>query len=164
MAKTDESDIRIISAAEKARVESEITRLEKKRVQLTSKLGETGGDYRENAAFQDLDAEIQHTIRTINMHRGTLAKSVVGVSENEQHPYLGQRLIVTMPPSREEIVYEIVPADQVDPGAGKVSVTAPISSAIRNKTPGQEFEVVLGSKKEKNAPKVRYKFERVEKS
>ena len=164
MAKSVDPEKRVISVTEKTRIESEIARLEEKRTQLTLRLGETGGDYRENAAFQDLDAEIQHTIRTMNLYRQTIANSVVSVTENETHPYLGQRLVVTMPPSTEEIIYEIVPIDQSDPSAGKISLVAPFSIVIRDKTPGQEFDVLLGNKKGKNAQSVRYRFERIEKS
>lgn len=162
MSKQDESAKHVISAAEKERLEKEIAKLEERRIRLMSQLGDTAGDYKENVAFQDLDAEIRHTISLINMYRQTVSTSDVGTPEHHQHLYLNQRLVVTMPPSKEEITYEIVPIENVDPNIGKISPTSPFSVAIRDKIPGQEFEIKLGGTKTKGGSKVRYKFERIE--
>ncbi len=103
------------------------------------------GDFRENAEYEAakqrqsyLQARVAHLTSRVNMlvslKLDNIPKDAVG---------FGSRVHLEDLNSGEEVVYEIVTPEEVDPRNGKISVRSPIGKALLNKKADEEVTVNL---------------------
>lgn len=103
------------------------------------------GDFRENAEYEAakqrqsyLQARVAHLTSRVNMlvslKLDNIPKDAVG---------FGSRVHLDDLNSGEEVVYEIVTPEEVDPRNGKISVSSPIGKALLNKKVDEEVTVNL---------------------
>lgn len=105
------------------------------------------GDFRENAEYEAakqrqsyLQARVAHLTSRINtlvsLKFDNIPKDAVG---------FGSRVHLEDANSGDEVIYELVTPEEVDPRNGKISVSSPIGRALLNKKSGDEVVVTLPS-------------------
>lgn len=103
------------------------------------------GDFRENAEYEAakqrqsyLQARVAHLTTRINslvsLKLDNIPKDAVG---------FGSRVHLEDLDSGDEVVYELVTPEEVDPRNGKISVSSPIGKALLNKEEGEEVTIRL---------------------
>lgn len=103
------------------------------------------GDFRENAEYEAakqrqsyLQARVAHLTSRVNMlvslKLDNIPKDAVG---------FGSRVHLEDLNTGDEVVYEMVTPEEVDPRNGKISVSSPIGKALLNKKSGEEATVNL---------------------
>lgn len=103
------------------------------------------GDLRENAEYEAakqrqsfLQARVAHLTTRINtlasLKLENIPKDAVG---------FGSKIHLEDLNSGDEVVFELVTPEEVDPRNGKISVNSPIGKALLNKTEGEEVAIVL---------------------
>src|SRR3989337_649697 len=129
-------------------LEEELKKLERElRIELPKELRKAAahGDFRENAEYHAakerqtfLQARVAHLHTRINalasINLEALPKGKVA---------FGSKIFLEDLNSGEEIVYELVTPEEVDPRNGKVSVSSPVGSALLNKEIGDEVTIQL---------------------
>lgn len=103
------------------------------------------GDLRENAEYEAakqrqsfLQARVAHLSTRINtlssLKLENIPKDAVG---------FGSRIHLEDQNTGDEVVYELVTPEEVDPRNGKISVSSPIGKALLNKSQGDEVTIAL---------------------
>ena len=103
------------------------------------------GDFRENAEYEAakqrqsyLQARVAHLSSRVNMlvslKLDNIPKDAVG---------FGSRVHLEDLNTGDEVIYELVTPEEVDPRNGKISVNSPIGSALLNKKSGEEVVINL---------------------
>ncbi|MBI3399041.1 MAG: transcription elongation factor GreA [Deltaproteobacteria bacterium] len=135
-------------------LEEELKKLERElRIELPKELRKAAahGDFRENAEYHAakerqtfLQARLAHLHARINalssINLNTLPKDKIA---------FGSKIFLEDLNTGEEVVYELVTPEDVDPKNGKISIASPIGNALLNKEVGDEVIIHLpGGKKE----------------
>jgi transcription elongation factor GreA len=105
------------------------------------------GDLRENSEYEAakhrqsfLQARAGHMSRRINMltslNLEDIPKDVIG---------FGSKIYLEDMDSGDEVIYELVTPEEVDPTVGKISVSSPIGTALLNKEEGDDITIALPS-------------------
>lgn len=111
------------------------------------------GDFRENAEYEAakqrqayLQARLAHLNSRINtlisLKLDNIPKDAVG---------FGSRIHLEDLNTGDEVVYELVTPEEVDPRNGKISVSSPIGRALLNKKMGEEATIILPAGKKEYA-------------
>lgn len=111
------------------------------------------GDFRENAEYEAakqrqsyLQARVAHLSTRINslvsLKFDNIPKDAIG---------FGSRIHLEDLNSGDEVIYELVTPEEVDPRNGKISVSSPIGKALLNKMSGDEVTINLPSGKKEYA-------------
>lgn len=131
-------------------LKEELKKVERElRVEVPKELAKAAahGDLRENAEYEAakhrqsfLQARVGHLTTRINtlgsLKLESLPKEAVG---------FGSKVYLEDLDTGDEVVYELVTPEEVDPRNGKISVSSPIGKALLNKAEGDEITVKLPS-------------------
>lgn len=141
-------------------LEEELKKVEKElRVELPKEIRKAAahGDLRENAEYHAakerqtfLHARVAHLHTRINalssINLNTLPKDKIA---------FGSKIFLNDLNTGDEIVYELVTPEEVDPKNGKISVSSPIGKALLNREVGDEVAIQLpAGKKEYSINKI----------
>ncbi len=132
------------------RLEEELKKVEKElRVDLPRELQRAAshGDFRENAEYEAakqrqsfLQARVQHLKARIN----SLANLKLEDIPRDSVAF-GSKVYLREINTGDEVVYELVTPEEVDPRNGKISVSSPIGRALLNREVGEEVQINLPS-------------------
>lgn len=131
-------------------LKEELQKVEKElRIDLPKELQKAAahGDFRENAEYEAakqrqsyLQARVAHLTTRINtlisLKLDNIPKDAAG---------FGSRVHLEDQNSGDEVVYELVTPEEVDPRNGKISVSSPIGRALLNKKNGEDIVITLPS-------------------
>lgn len=141
-------------------LEEELKKVEKElRIELPKEIRKAAahGDLRENAEYHAakerqtfLQARVAHLHTRINalssINLNTLPKDKIA---------FGSKIFLEDLNTGDEIVYELVTPEEVDPKNGKISVSSPIGKALLNREVGDEVVIQLpAGKKEYSINKI----------
>src|SRR3972149_7163136 len=129
-------------------LEEELKKLERElRIELPKELRKAAahGDFRENAEYHAakerqtfLQARVAHLHARINalvsIKLDSLPKDMVA---------FGSKVFLEDLNTGEELMYELVTPEEVDPRNGKISIASPIGRALLNKEIGDAIEIQL---------------------
>lgn len=141
-------------------LEEDLKKLEKElRIDLPKELRTAAahGDFRENAEYHAakerqtfLQARVAHLHTRIN----ALASIKLDSLPRDKVAF-GSKVFLEDLNTGEEIVYELVTPEEVDPRNGKISIASPIGKALLNKEVGDEAAIQLPTgKKEYSVNKI----------
>ncbi|MBI5328200.1 MAG: transcription elongation factor GreA [Deltaproteobacteria bacterium] len=129
-------------------LEEELKKLEKElRIDLPKELRTAAahGDFRENAEYHAakerqtfLQARVAHLHTRIN----ALASIKLDSLPRDKVAF-GSKVFLEDLNTGEDIVYELVTPEEVDPRNGKISIASPIGKALLNKKAGDEAAIQL---------------------
>jgi len=134
----------------KKRLQDEIQKLEYElKVQLPKEIlrAREHGDLRENAEYKAAkERQSFLQARAAQLHRRLAALSLVNLDKIPRGKVgLGSVVTVRQQDSAEEIVYEIVVAEDADPTIGRISPSSPIGKCLLGSEPGDTVEVRVPS-------------------
>ncbi len=128
---------------EKLKEELEYLKTDKrKEISERIKIAQEFGDLSENAEYHEAKdeqaftegriLELEHLIKTSEVAEENINKDIIGI---------GSKVIVEK--DDHELSFTIVGSTEADPASGKISLDAPLGSALLNKKVGDEVEVEL---------------------
>jgi transcription elongation factor GreA len=105
------------------------------------------GDLRENAEYKAAkDRQSYLQARIGQLHRRAAALSMVNLDRIPRGKVgLGSTVHVRDGASGETVVYELVTAEEADPGQGRISPSSPIGRSLLNHEEGDSVEVKVPS-------------------
>ncbi len=134
----------------KKRLQDEILQLEYElKVQLPKEIlrAREHGDLRENAEYKSAKERQSYLqARVAQLHRRLAALSLVNLDKIPRDKVgLGSVVTVRQEDTAEEIVYEIVVAEDADPSIGRISPSSPIGKTLLGHEEGDTVEVRVPS-------------------
>ncbi|MBI5643370.1 MAG: transcription elongation factor GreA [Deltaproteobacteria bacterium] len=139
-------------------LKEELQRVEKElRIDVPKELQKAAahGDLRENAEYEAakqrqsfLQARVAHLSTRINTLTSLKLENIPKDSAG-----FGSKVHLDDLNSGEEVTFELVTPEEVDPRNGKISVSSPIGKALLNKKTGDEIIIILPSGKKEYAVK-----------
>jgi len=129
-------------------LEEELKKLERElRIELPKELRKAAahGDFRENAEYhaaKERQTFLQARVAHLHSRISALA-SIKLDSLPKDRVAFGSKVFLEDLNTGEEIVYELVTPEEVDPRNGKISIASPIGSALLNKEIGDEVAIQL---------------------
>lgn len=101
------------------------------------------GDLRENAEYETAkEAKHQLEIRIRELEAKLSGAQIVNISEvRKDKAFLGAALEVQNVDTGDKFKYTLVPQDEADFSAGKISVTSPIGRGLLGKGPNETAEI-----------------------
>lgn len=129
-------------------LEEELKKVERElRIELPKELRKAAahGDFRENAEYhaaKERQTFLQARVAHLHSRISALA-SIKLDSLPKDRVAFGSKVFLEDLNTGEEIVYELVTPEEVDPRNGKISIASPIGSALLNKEIGDEVPIQL---------------------
>lgn len=129
-------------------LEEELKKLERElRIELPKELRKAAahGDFRENAEYhaaKERQTFLQARVAHLHSRISALA-SIKLDSLPKDRVAFGSKVFLEDLNTGEEIVYELVTPEEVDPRNGKISIASPIGNALLNKEIGDEVAIQL---------------------
>ncbi|MBI3753812.1 MAG: transcription elongation factor GreA [Deltaproteobacteria bacterium] len=129
-------------------LEDELKKLERElRIELPKELRKAAahGDFRENAEYhaaKERQSFLQARVAHLRARIDALA-SIKLDSLPQDKVAFGSRVYLEDLNTGEELVYELVTPEEVDPRNGKISIASPIGKALLNKEVGDEATIQL---------------------
>lgn len=133
-------------------LEEELKKVERElRIELPKELRKAAahGDFRENAEYhaaKERQTFLQARVAHLHSRISALA-SIKLDSLPKDRVAFGSKVFLEDLNTGEEIVYELVTPEEVDPRNGKISIASPIGSALLNKEIGDEVAIQLPTDK-----------------
>ena len=133
-----------LTAEGRDQLQQELDRLIALRPEIADEIGRAMADkdFRENApldAARDRQAQVEARIR--ELQRILKAARIVDATTSNARVAIGTRVVLHDIEYDEEMVCQIVGANEADPRNGKLSNVSPIGKAIMDRTVGEEVEV-----------------------
>ncbi len=132
------------------RLQEELNKVQKElRIDLPKELQKAAahGDFRENAEY-DAAKQRQSFLQARAAHLSSRINSLMSLKLNNlpRHAVaFGSRVWLEDLSTGEEVSYELVTPEEVDPKQGKISVGSPVGRALLNKEEGDEVIIRLPS-------------------
>lgn len=121
--------------------------LKKQKTILSREIGEAAekGDLRENADYHEAKKRQAEILRRIHELEDKLKKArlIDDLKIKNGEVQIGVKVTLLDKEDGDEMEWILVGADEADPGAGKISVYAPLSQGILGKKVGDEVQVNL---------------------
>lgn len=121
--------------------------LKKQKTILSREIGEAAekGDLRENADYTTAKERQGEVLRRIHELEDKLKKArlIDDLKIPEGEVQIGVKVTLLDKDDGDEMEWTLVGADEADPGAGKISVYAPLSQGILGKKVGDEVSIDL---------------------
>lgn len=133
-------------------LEEELKKVERElRIELPKELRKAAahGDFRENAEYhaaKERQTFLQARVAHLHSRISALA-SIKLDSLPKDRVAFGSKVFLEDLNTGEEIVYELVTPEEVDPRNGKISIASPIGNALLNKEIGDEVAIQLPTDK-----------------
>lgn len=103
------------------------------------------GDFSENAAYQIAKGRLRGINQRILDISNLLGSSeIIQADENNEYVQIGN--FITLLRDNKEKVYQILGSEETNPGAGIISHSSPLGSALMGKKVGDIIKVVLPEK------------------
>ncbi|MBI4425767.1 MAG: transcription elongation factor GreA [Elusimicrobia bacterium] len=126
---------------------NDLESLKKQKAILSREIGEAAekGDLRENADYTEAKARQAEVLRRIHELEDKLKKArlIDDLKIKDGEVQIGVKVTLLDKDDGDEMSWTLVGADEADPGAGKISVYAPLSQGILGKKVGDEVQVNL---------------------
>ena len=136
-----------LSRAGYEKLHKDLEALKKQKVILSREIGEAAekGDLKENADYHTAKERQAEILRRIHELEDKLKKArlIDDLKIPKGEVQIGVCVTLLEKESGDEMEWTLVGADEADPGAGKISVYAPLSQGILGKKVGDEVRVDL---------------------
>lgn len=125
----------------------DLQELKKHKVILSREIGEAAekGDLKENADYHEAKKRQAEILRRIHELEDKLKKArlIDDIKVKNGEVQIGVKVTLLDKDDGDEMVWTLVGADEADPGAGKLSVYAPLAQGILGKKVGDEVLISL---------------------
>ena len=134
-----------LSAKGLEKLKEELMNLKGRRKEVAERirLAREFGDLSENSEYEDARNEQSFVEGRIEELEDMIKKAKVLEKNGTDKIELGS--VVTLNMSGETVTYELVGANESDPGAGKISVESPIGHSLLNHVKGEKIDIHLPS-------------------
>lgn len=136
-----------LSRAGYEKLVTDLENLKKQKTILSREIGEAAekGDLRENADYHEAKKRQAEILRRIHELEDKLKKArlIDDLKVPDGEVQIGVKVTLLDKEEGDEMEWTLVGADEADPGAGKISVFAPLSQGILGKKVGDEVQVDL---------------------